>query len=82
MGTQVTEEEYTYILLRSLPKSYTGIVNSLAAQADLNSQTITPLNVICLATDEYAHHAMEKKNEGTNEAFAATPEKAANKRKK
>ena len=41
MGTQVTEEEYTYILLRFLPKSYVGIVNSLAAQADLNSQIIT-----------------------------------------
>jgi gag-polypeptide of LTR copia-type len=82
MGTQVTEEEYAYILLRSLPKSYAGIINSLAAQADLNSQTITPSNIIYLAMDEYARHAMEKKNKGTNKAFAATPWKAANEQKK
>ena len=82
MDTQVTEEEYAYILLRSLPKSYVGIVNSLAAQANLNSQTITPSNVIHLAMDKYAHHMMEKKNKGMNKAFAAAPEKAINKRKK
>jgi gag-polypeptide of LTR copia-type len=82
MGAQVTEEEYTYILLRSLPKSYVGVINSLVAQANLNSQTITPLNIIHLAMDEYAHCMMEKKNEGMNEAFMATPEKAANKWKK
>ena len=79
MGMQVTEEEYAYILLRSLPKSYVGIINSLTAQANLNSQPITLLNVIYLAMDEYVHCMMEKMNEGMNEVFMATPEKATNK---
>jgi hypothetical protein len=53
LGSPISDLEYAYILLWSLPPSYQGIISAINASADFAKVTIAPANVTQLALDEY-----------------------------
>jgi hypothetical protein len=74
MGKSIPENEYFSILMGSLPKSYSAMLGSIAAAAELSGNPVSPTIVVKIATDEYNRHTMgtEKSKE---EAFATDPQK-------
>jgi hypothetical protein len=52
------DNEYTSILLGSLPTTYAGMLGLIAASAKMSRMAISFTVVIKLATDEYDRHTL------------------------
>ena len=73
MGKDVDDDEYSSILLGSLPPSFESTISAINAASDLSGTDITPDTVTRLASDEYDRRVIKKgtgKN-GPEEAFSA-----------
>jgi gag-polypeptide of LTR copia-type len=82
LGKTITDTEYAYILIRSLPPSYEPVWHGLNAAAELTGKTIYPKNVIHLAGGEFDRRALKKTAQGSDEAFVAeSPRKGKDKRR-
>ena len=53
MGQKITDDNYTTILLGSLPELYEYTMNAITAAADISGKQIAPALVIQLIMDEY-----------------------------
>ena len=84
MGQTISDEQYTNILMSSLPSSYDANISIITTNADMNSTTITPTTIIRIITDKYDKHELKKsKSKSTqDEAFAAETQKTKKKNKK
>jgi hypothetical protein len=72
LGSNIPELEFAYILLRSLPPSYQGIISAINASADFAKATITPASVTRLTLDEYDRLQGDKPKSDADEAFGAS----------
>ena len=80
MGKNLDDNEFTSIVLGSLPPSYVATVGGINAAADTTGNAITSNQVICLISDEYDSCMMKKGKNGPDEAFAANSQKQCDKR--
>jgi len=80
MGKSIADAEYASILMGSLPESYTAILGSIAAAAELSGNTVSSAVVVKIATDEYDRRSIES-GKGKDEAFAAGPQKKKRKKR-
>jgi len=53
MGKSIPDNEYASILMGSLPESYTAILGSIAAAAEMSGTTVSAAVVVKIATDGY-----------------------------
>ena len=74
LGSTLADKEFAGVILGSLPKSYRGVIQSIAAAADQMGTPITTDRVIRLVKDDYENRLREKNN-GNDEAFAANGQK-------
>jgi LTR polyprotein gag-polypeptide-like protein len=58
MGKSVPDNKYASILLGSLPMMYAGMLELIAASAEMSGMAISSTVVIKLATDEYDQHTL------------------------
>jgi gag-polypeptide of LTR copia-type len=72
LGSNIPELEFAYILLRSLPPSYQGIISAINASADFAKVTIMPASVTRLTLDEYDRLQGDKPKSDADEAFSAS----------
>jgi gag-polypeptide of LTR copia-type len=72
LGSPISDLEYAYILLRSLPPSYQGIISAINASADFAKATIAPANMTRLALDEYDRIQGSKPKQDADEVFVAS----------
>jgi hypothetical protein len=72
MGKTITDNEYTSILLSSLPITYNATTSAIATTASLTGTTLTPNTVIHLVTDEFYWCTLKagKPMEGQDEAMS------------
>jgi hypothetical protein len=76
MGKTYDDEEFSSILLGSLPAAYENIMGGLNAMADGTGNPITTSQVIRLVNDEYDRRMIRRgKKNGADEAFAANSQK-------
>jgi gag-polypeptide of LTR copia-type len=75
MGKTITEEEYSSILLGSLPPSYEMVVNVITAAAGISGNDITPAIVTRLALDEFDRRTLKKGNGPAEESFTVVAQK-------
>ena len=80
LGKTVDDDEFSSILMGSLPRSYRSVVLALSAAADQAGQRVIPDRVIRLVTDEYESRNREKGQNGQNEAFTASTQKQRDRR--
>ena len=69
------EEEYSSILLGSLPLSYEMVVNVIMAAAGISGNNITPAIVTHLALDEFDWCTLKKGNGPAEESFTVVAQK-------
>ena len=74
IGKSIPDNEYTLILMGSLPESYTAILGSIATAAEMSSMTVSAAVVVKIATDEYDQHTLGTKK-GKDEAFTIDSQK-------
>jgi gag-polypeptide of LTR copia-type len=72
LGSKISELEYAYLLLQSLPPSYQNIISAINASANFAKAAIAPANVTQLALDEYDCLQGDKPKPDADEAFIAT----------
>jgi gag-polypeptide of LTR copia-type len=72
LGSNISDLEFAYILLRSLPPSYQGIISAINTSTDFAKVTIVPANMIRLALDEYNRLEGDKPQQDADEAFATS----------
>ena len=84
MGQTISDEQYTNILMSSLPSSYDANISIITTNADMNSTTITSTTVIRIITDEYDKRQLKnsKPKSTQEEAFTAETQKNKKKNKK
>jgi gag-polypeptide of LTR copia-type len=82
LGSPLSDLDYAYTLLRSLPPSYKSTMHALNASADFTKSLIMPSNVIRLTLDEYDSRNENKPKEDADEAFATSQQKQKGKDKK
>ena len=63
---QITDDEFTMILLQSLPESYDANVSQIMTAVDIRGRSVTPKSVIQLLTNEYDKHVQKL---GTSKDF-------------
>jgi hypothetical protein len=80
MGKTLDDNEFTSILLGSLPTSYAPTIGGINAAADSTGNAITSDQVIRLISDKYDRRTMKKGKNGPDEAFAANGQKQHDKR--
>jgi hypothetical protein len=81
MGKSIPDNEYASILMGSLPESYTAILGSIAAAAELSGTAVSSSIVVKIATDEYDRRTLGSEK-SKDEAFVADSQKKKNKGKK
>jgi transposase InsO family protein len=81
MGKSITDEEYASILLGSLPDSYEGVINAIAAAADISGNDVTAATVTRLAQDEHNRRIVKRGNDPVDESFAVSAQKPKNKKR-
>jgi hypothetical protein len=70
MGKTVNDDDYTDILLASLPLSYNFICSTINASTCISKEKLTPHTVMQLITNEYECCTTKNKNNSQDEAFA------------
>ena len=70
----ISDNEYAMILIGSLPVSYAGMLNLIAASTEMSRMAASPAVVTKLATDEYDCCTLQN-NKAQDEAFAAKSQK-------
>ena len=80
MGKILDDDEYTTVLLGSLPDSYDNVTGGLNAAADSTGNPINADQVVRLISDEYDRRMLKKGKNGSDEAFAANNQKQRDKR--
>ena len=83
MGQIISDEQYTNILMGSLPSSYNTNISIIMTNANMSSTTITPATIICIITDEYNKHVLKnpKPKILSDEVFATDAQKNKKKNK-
>ena len=74
MGVKVADEDYTAIIMGSLPESYRPTLSAISANARMNAKSITPNDLIQVITEEYEHRQLTGKlptKRGGNSALTA-----------
>jgi LTR polyprotein gag-polypeptide-like protein len=74
MGKSMPDNEYTLILLGSLPTTYAGMLGSIAASTEMSRMAISSAVVIKLATDEYDWCTLQSRK-AQDKAFTADDQK-------
>ena len=82
MGTTIPDNEYTSILLSSIPSTYDHNTSAMATTTALTNAALTPNMVIRLITDEYDRRTLKKPKDGQDEALGADAGKKTKKAKK
>ena len=84
MGQSISDDQYTNMLMSSLPPSYDANISIITTNANMSSATITPDTVIRIITDEYNKCLLKKtKPKSTQEdTFAAEAQKTKKKNKR
>jgi hypothetical protein len=70
MGKTVDDDDYTDILLASLPPLYNFVCSTINASAHISKEKLTPHTVMQLMADKYKHHTTKNKNNSQDKAFA------------
>ena len=80
MGKTIPDDEYSSILLGSIPSTFEATISAMSTTVALTNVALTPDTVIRLITDEYDRRVLKagKQAEGQDEALTAD----ANKKKK
>jgi hypothetical protein len=81
MGKSIPDNEYASILMGSLPESYTAILGSISAAAELSGAAVSSAIVVKIATDEYDRRTLGTEK-SKDEAFAARSDSQKKKGKK
>ena len=74
MGVRVEDEDYTTILVGSLPESYRPTLSAISANACMNGKDITLNDLIKIITEEYEHKQLTGQlstKKGENSALSA-----------
>ena len=79
MGKILDNDEYTTVLLGSLPDSYDNVTGGLNAAADSTGNPINVDQVVRLISDEYDRRMLKKGKNGSDEAFAVNNQKQRDK---
>ena len=79
MGKILDNDEYTTVLLGSLPDSYDNVTGGLNAAADSTGNPINVDQVVHLISDEYDRRMLKKGKNGSDEAFAVNNQKQRDK---
>ena len=72
MGTTIPDNEYTSILLGSIPSSYKTMTSAMLTAAKLSNTALTPSIVTSLILDEYDWHVLRKPQDGQDEALGTS----------
>ena len=76
MGTTIPDEEYTSVLLSSIPRSYDGNTSAMSTTVALTNARLTSSTVVKLLTDEYDRRTLRAgKKDGNDEALTADASK-------
>ena len=76
MGTTIPDEEYTSVLLSSIPRSYDGNTSAMSTTVALTNARLTSSTVVKLLTDEYDRRTLRAgKQDGNDEALTADASK-------
>lgn len=82
MGETISDEQYTNILMSSLPSSYDANISMITANANMSSTPIASNTVICILTNEWDKCALKKtKPKLTQDKAFATDTQKNNKKK-
>src|ERR1700722_16772045 len=78
MGAAIPDEDFTTILLGSLPPSYRTLLSTITISAELAGNTVSSTDVIRIVTEEAAHCAIATRNDQAagGAALAAATQKA------
>jgi hypothetical protein len=74
MGKSMPNNEYTLILLGSLPMMYASMLGLIAASAEMSGTAVSSTVVIKLAIDEYDRCTLQS-GKAQDEAFTADDQK-------
>ena len=83
MGVKIADEDYTPIIMGSLPESYRPTLSAISANARMNGKNITPTDLIQVITEEYEHRQLTGKlqmKKGGNSALTARSDNRGNSR--
>ena len=70
MGKSWDDNEFTSVLLDSLPPSYRIVINAINAATDITGVSATPDQVIQIVTDEYDRQVIKLNKNSSEKAFA------------
>ena len=77
IGIMISNEDYTSVIIRSLPKSYSNYISHLSAAAHLLGKTMVPETIMTYLLEEYDRQLTLRpkgeKLEDRNQALAAYP---------
>ncbi|TFY61298.1 hypothetical protein EVG20_g7113 [Dentipellis fragilis] len=73
MGDTISENDYTTILLGSLPSTYDSTITAMTATAAINDKEMKPDSIVKLIMDEFEHQGIKDPKSKTDleEAFSA-----------
>ena len=76
LGTNISEQDFSATILRSLPKSYDQFILAITATASVLKQELNPDNLIQMIINKYNHQltrpgAKEEEEKGTEAVFFA-----------
>src|SRR5712671_8007599 len=82
MGKSIQEEDFTSMLIASLPPSYDKLIESFTTTADMNKTDITPDLVYKRVCDAYDKRLLrqETSGNGQDESFTASTQKSKSKK--
>ena len=80
MGKSIPDNEYASILMGLLPETYTAMLGSIAAAAEMSGHAVSSAAVVKIATDEYDRRTLES-GKTKDEAFTADSQKKIGKRR-
>ena len=80
MGKVIADDDYTDLLMSSLPPSYENARSSINASAHLNPTKLTPDALQLYMLDEYEVRMLKDKKESKDEAFTADTTKKKSKK--
>ena len=75
MGGSINNEDFTFIVLGSIPQSYDMYIATITATSTLLNQTLSPTNLIDAICDEADHHTIKNpksKKDDQDVAFTAS----------
>ena|ERR1700722_6808796 len=71
MGAAITDEDFTAIIMGSIPASYRSLLQSVAAAARVANKDIAPLDLIQWVTEEYKSRIKrERRDKNDTELFS------------